>query len=215
MLLVERCESLMASELHQISLFTNEHIEDLSKCNNTLSVLWKLNMCLTWSSHSILRELVGFSKEAMELIDEFDFRLDISQPIAVCPLPQFSSTMIPTDHRVFTLLAIRCDQELCNYTLENVYNMGSMLARKSDITEHCLQLLAVRGNPTVFYWTIPTCVVDLISSAVSQHKRYFSSVGILEVVVYPESVFNTGSEVCFGSLIFVDNIEDSSRKVCT
>ena len=204
----------MASELHQISLFTNEQIEDLSKCSNALSILWKLNMCLTWSSHSILRELVGFSKEAMELLNEFDSRLDILQPIALCPLPQFSSNMIPTDHRVYTLLAVRCDEELYNCTLQYVYDMQSLLAKKCEITERCLQLLAVRDNPTVFYWTIPTCVIGIIRSAISQHTIHFKYMGILEVVVYPKLVFNTGSEVCFGSLMFIDDNKDSSRKVC-
>ena len=123
-------------------------------------------------------ELVGLSNEAMELLDQFDFRLDILQPIAVYPLPQFSSNMIPTDHRVYTLLAVRCDQELYSYTLKNVMIMGSMLAKKCEITAHCLQLLAVRDDPTVFYWTIPTCVVDLIGSAVSQHTRHFNYMGI-------------------------------------
>ena len=217
MLLVKRCKGMMASESHHISLFTNEQIKDLRECNNALSVLWKLSICLAWSSHSILRELVSFCSEALKLLDEFDSKLDHSQPISLCPLPQFCSTMIPDDDRVYTLLAIRYDKELYDCTLGYVYKMQSMLMKKCGITQHCLQLLAVRSNPTVFYWTIPNCVVDLITSTVRApvHSEYFYSRGILEVLVYPESVVNTGSKVSFGPLIFVDDSKGINRKVCT
>ena len=211
MLLVKRCKGMMASESYHISLFTNEQIKDLREYNNALSVLWKLSVCLAWSSHSILRELVSFCCEALKLLDEFDSKLDHSQPISLCPLPLFSSTMILDDDRVYTLLAIRCNKELYDCTLGYVYKMQSMLIKKCGITQHCLQLLAVRSNPTVFYWTIPNCVVDLITSTVREpaHSEYFYSREILEVLVYPELVVNTGSEVSFGPLIFIDDNQRS------
>ena len=215
MLLVEQCEGMMASVLHQINLFSNKQIKDLNECSNAQSVLWKLSMYLTWHSHSILRELVGFCTEAVKLLDEFDSKLDPSQPVAVYPVPQFSSNMIPTDdHRVYTLLAIRCDQELYNCTLQYMYNMRSVLTKMCDISEHCLQLLAVRDNPTIFYWTIPTCVVSIISSAILQHSEFICSRGVLEALVFPNHVLIAGDVVSFGSLTFTGNDEISSKEVC-
>ena len=213
MSLVKQCKGLMASELHQISLFTDEQIKDLSKSTNALSVLWKLNACLTWSDYSILRKLIGFSTEAKKLLSEFDSRLDTTKPIFEYPVPQFSATMIPTDLRVYTLLAVRFNQELQNYTLENVCRMQSMLAGKCEITQHCLQLLAVKNKPTVLYWTIPASVVGCINITIPKHMEYFNGNGILEIVVYPKLVFNLGSEVCFGPMIFIGDNEDTSRKV--
>ena len=217
MLLVEQCEGMMASALHQINLFSNKQTKELSKCSNAQSVLWKLSMYLTWNNHYYLRELACFSDEAIKLLDEFDSKLDPSQPVAVYPVPQFSSNMIPTDHRVYTLLAVRCDQELYNCTLQYVYDMQSLLAKKCEITEHCLQLLAVRDNPTILYWTIPTCVVSIISSTctVPQYSEFICSGGVLEALLYPNHQLIPGNVVSFGSLTFTDNdkISTSGEKV--
>ena len=81
------------------------------------------------------------------------------------------------------------------------------MMEKCDIIQHCLQLLAVRSDPTILYWTIPKCVVDLINTNVLLHSEYLHSRGILEVLVYPDLLFTTGDDVCYGSLAFqcVDN----------
>ena len=211
MLLVEQCEGLMASELHQIKLFSNKQIKDMSRCNNALSVLWTLNMHLTWNNHSILRVLVDFCDEAVKLLDDFDSKVDLSEPISACPVPQFSCNMTPTDHSVYTLLAIRCNQELYDCTLQYVYDIQSMLIQKCEITEHCLQLLAVRSNPTIFYWTIPNCIVDVISSTIPQCREFICSGGVLEALVYPKHELILDDVVCFRKLIFA---ETNSEEVC-
>ena len=92
-------------------------------------------------------------------------------------------------------------------TLQYVYDVESVMMEKCDITQHCLQLLAVRSDPTILYWTIPKCMVDLINTNVLLHSEYLYSRGILEVLVYPDLLFTTGDDVCYGSLAFqcVDN----------
>lgn len=150
-------------------------MKDLRKSDSAFSILWKLSMFLTWSSHSILRELISFCNEAVALLDEFDLKLDLLQPVCLWPLPQFSSRMITRDSREYTLLAIRCNKALYNCTLQYVYDMQSMLVEKLNVTQHCLQLLVVKDNPTVFYWTVPKCIVKLIINIVPQHSEYFCS----------------------------------------
>ena len=76
------------------------------------------------------------------------------------------------------------------------------MIEKCDITQHCLQLLAVRSDPTILYWTIPKCVVDLIHTNVALHNEYLYSRGILEVSVYPDLVLTTGDNVRYGALAF-------------
>ena len=173
-----------------------------------------LKMCLTyfgvclpyftWSDHSTLRVLGSASNDAIKLLDEFDFQLNCTELIASYPIPHLSSDMIPNDPTgTHTVLAIRCDQELYNCTLQYVYDVKSVMVEKCDITPHCLQLLAVRPNPTIIYWTIPKCVVELISSKVPVHSDYLYSKGVLEVLVYPEPLLATSDDVRIGSLAFV------------
>jgi len=136
------------------------------------------------------------------------------EPIASYPIPYLSSDMIPTDPiSTHTVLAIRCDQELYNCTLQYVYDMRSLMVEKCDITVHCLQLLAVRPNPTILYWTIPKCVVELISRKVPVHSEYLYSRGVLEVLMYPKPLITTGDDVRIGSLAFVAECEDYDSKV--
>jgi len=209
---IEQCENLMACEQESIKLFSNDQIEILSQYNSTLSLLRSLSCFFTWNNHSILRMLLNeLSSEALQLMDEFDSRVDPLQSVLSYPIPCFSSDMIPVDTSTHTILAIRCDQELYKSTLQYVYDMQSLMMEKCDITQHCLQLLAVRNNPAILYWTIPTCVIKLISNYVPQHSEYLYSKGVLEVLVYPELWLTTGDDVVMGSLAFKP---ENSGEVC-
>ena len=202
--LVEKCGSIMASDQQNIKLFPDDQINRLNECSNTLSLLWSLNFFLTWSNHSILRMLLieSFS-EVLQLLDEFDSRLDPKQSAASYPIPYFSSDMIPDDTSTHTILAISCDRELYESTLQYVYDVQSLIIDKCGITQHCLQLLAVRSGPTMIYWTIPKCVIEIISSQVPEHSELLYSKGVLEVLVYPEPLLITGNDVVMGELAFV------------
>ena len=197
--LVQQCKSLKASNAHNISLFSTDQIEELSDCND---VLVKFSPLFTWSDHSILKALVGCSSEAVKLLDDFGSKLDPLQPVTSYPIPCLYSNMIPTDTSTYTILAVRCDKELYQCTLQYVYDVQSVMIEKCDITQHCLQLLAMRSDPTILYWTIPKCVVDLINTNVPLHSEYLYSRGILEVLVYPDLLLTTGDDVCYGSLVF-------------
>ena len=110
--------------------------------------------------------------------------------------------MIPSDSSAHTILAVRCDKELYHCTLQYIYDVQSVMVEKCDITQHCLQLLAMRIDPTIFYWTIPKCVVSLINTNIPLHCQYLYSRGILEVLVYPDLLLTTSDDVCYGSLAF-------------
>jgi len=198
--LLTQCREMKASEDHGLNLFSEKQ---LAKCDNVPSLLRWLCYHFIWCDHSILRELSNCSKEAIKFLDEFDCKLDCMKPIASYPIPYFSCDMIPTNPTsTHTVLAIRCDQELYNCTLQYVYDMKSVMVEKCDITLHCLQLLAVRPNPTIIYWTIPKCVVELISSKVPVHSEYLYSRGVLEVLLYPEPLLATSDDARTGSLAF-------------
>ena len=197
---VQQCKALKASDAHNISLLSAAQIKELSECDTLL----KIGPLFTWSNHSVLESLAaGCRSEAvMRLVKEFECKLDLCQPITSYPIPCLYSNMIPNDTSTYTILAVRCDKELYQCTLQYVYDIQSVMIEKCDITQHCLQLLAVRSDPTILYWTIPKCVVDLINTNVPLHSEYLYSRGILEVLVYPDLLLTTGDDVCYGSLAF-------------
>ena len=204
-MMMEQCRSLMASDYNDIKLFTSDQMKSFSWYNNAI-LLRKL--CLfTWSNCSILRTLVGYCSKALKLLDMFESNLDPLNLVACYPIPCLSSDMIPSDTSTYTILAVRCYKELYWCTLQYVYDVESVMIEKCDITQHCLQLLAVRSDPTILYWTIPKCVVDLINTNVPLHSESLYSRGILEVLVYPDLLLATCDNVYYGSLAFecVDN----------
>ena len=209
--LLTQCREIKTSETHGFLFSDNQ----LVNCHNVISLLRCLSYHFTWCDHSILRILSTCSEDATKLLDEFDSKLDCMQSVASYPIPQFSCDMLPTDPTsTHTVLAIRCDQELYNCTLQYVYDMRSLMVEKCDITLHCLQLLAVRPNPTIIYWTIPHCVVELISSKVLVHSDYLFTRGVLEVLLHPKSLLAISDDVRIGSLAFMTLHEDYDDLVC-
>ena len=199
-MMLEQCRSLMASDQYDIKLFTSDQMKSFSWYNNAI-LLRKL--CLfAWSNCSILRTLVNYRSKATKLLDKFKSNLDPLKPVACYPIPYLSSDMIPSDTSTYTILAVRCDKELYRCTLQYVIDVQSVMMEKCYITQHCLQLLAVRSDPTILYWTIPKCVVDLINANVPVHSEYLYSREILEVLVYPNLLLTTGDDVYCGSLAF-------------
>ena len=211
--LVDVCANLMASDTCDITLFSEMQIKMLAKCDSSLLLLQRLHLFYTWSNHSVLRVLADQCNEAVNILDNFDCRVYTFEPIASYPIPSFSTSMIPTHTSTHTILAIRCNQALYECTLQSVYNMQSILMKKCDITQHCLQLLAVRSEPTILYWTIPKCVVELINNNVPLYRDYLYSEGILEVSVYPDihSIVCDGENV--GLLAFHAGYKLANKKV--
>ena len=201
----------MACNKYPIKFFSDHQMKKLKKCDSSSLLLQRLSLFFTWSNHSILRVLADQCSEAVNILDNFDCRVDFFEIIASYPIPCFSLKMIPIDTSTHTLLAIQYGQKLYECTLQYVYDVQSVMIEKCDITQHCLQLLAVRSDPTILYWTIPKCVVDLINTNVPLHSEYLYSRGILEVLVYPDLQLTFGSHVGVGSLAFCDDSVD--RKV--
>ena len=211
-MLIEQCKTLKASDIHNINLFSADQMKILSESNSFLSVLVKLSPLFTWSNYSVLKALFVHSVEATKLLDKFRMQLNPLEPITSYPIPSLSSNMISDDTSTYTILAVRCKVELYDSSLQYIYDVQSVIIEKCDITQHCLQLLAVRSDPTIFYWTIPKCVVDLINANVPLHSEYLYSRGIMEVLVYPDLLLTTGDDVSLKSTIFVCD-KDSSIKV--
>jgi len=187
--LMETCRNLMASNVHKINLFSDEYVEKLSRYTSVQSLVWELTASSTWSDHSVLRMLANSCEEATKLLDDFDSRLDPMQPLITYDVPSYLiPNMVPSEKSAYTLLAVRLDEGHSQSYLQFVYKAQSLLMDKCDLTQHCFQLLAVKHNPTVIYWTIPKCVSSLISPRESYSSEDLFEKGILELSVYKKPI---------------------------
>lgn len=181
-LLVEQCESIMGSDVHNIKLFSTDQLNQLKEYTNTQLLLQELSHLWSWSNHSVLRELVGSYDEAVKLLDEFDCHLDPLEPITSYP----ASEIVPINSTTHTILKLKCDRnDIHELSLQNVIVMGSLVVNTCDLTQHCLQLLKAAQGSIVLYWSIPKCVSHLVSNKVLQHCRFFYENKVVEVVIQP------------------------------
>ena len=167
-----------------INFFSDDQIKQLNNYSNTSLLLQDLSHLWSWSNHSVLRVLVGFCPEAIKLLDEFDCRLDPFEPITSYPVFE----VIPNDATTQVVLNVKFAEITSKVTLQDVFDMCSLVVNKCDVTQYCPQLIATQqaqGFITI-YWSIPKRVVNLITSKTLQYSTKFYAKGILEVKIYPD-----------------------------
>ena len=174
-----------------IKLFSDDQIKWLKYCNNIPLLLQELSHLWSWSNHSMLRILVGFCKEAIKLLDEFDCHLDPLHPITSYPVLE----IIPIDTTSQTTLNVKFVKSVAKITLQDVFDMCSLVVNHCGVTQYCLQLIATQHGQgcVTIYWSIPKCVVNLISSTVLQRSGKFYDIGVLEVAIYPDIKITTAN----------------------
>ncbi|XP_065903620.1 uncharacterized protein [Dysidea avara] len=187
---------IMASDIHGISIFNAEFVEILTKGTNTISLLRILFPYTNWHDHSIIRELVEVCDcpEGVKLLDEFDSRIDVSLPITSYPIPAPSNLMIPDESSTHTVMAVRCEQQLSSLSLQHTEVVKSLMMNTFGITKHACILLAVANHSSaMFFWLIPKSVGLIITNEVREHSGFLHDNGLLEVAIFPNFSFSTGS----------------------
>ena len=202
-MITEYCSSLMASDIHNITVFPTDYVKKLNNYNHTPSLLKILSSFWTWSDHSVLRTLLQSDSEAASLLDEYDAQMDLSQPLASYPLPLPSPFMVPSDDGTHTILAIKCVWQYYQCLLKDVVEVRSHMIEKFGLTSHSLQLLATQNSLTILYWLIPKSVVTLISTKVSEYSSVLHTLGIQEVSIYPGTRITMKPSIITGSLAFL------------
>ena len=185
--LIKWCENLMASDTHQIKLFTANFIDQIRQLKFSPAILKMLSHYWTWSNYSILKVLAQFSKLALDLLEEFGTRLNTMLPITEYPIRSLAVSMFPYDSSSYTVLTLECDHKL-NHSLQLVYDMQSLITENCDITQHALLLLAVDSDPTRLHWMIPKSVVTIVNTRVIQCSQLLSSKGVVRIFIYPSIV---------------------------
>ena len=183
-LLRKWCENLMASEIHDIKLLPSYSLYKLRQLTTSSAVLKMMSLFWSWSNHSILKCLAEFSEIAASLLEDFDFSLYLNSLITKYPIPLPAPSMIPHNNNSFTVLALKCNRKL-PVTLQEVYDIQSMMIEKCEITQHALQLLAVQSSPLIIQWMISKYIITVININVRKHHNYFSTKGITEILIHP------------------------------
>ena len=192
--IVKNCGALLASDMHNISLFSTDYTERLREIRHAPELIQKLSPFMSWDNHTILSTIAADMPEATMLLTQFDDRIDSSQPLTSFPIPAPSHHMVPYDNSTHTVLAVKLDLELYQSTLQNVIDARSLIQDQCKLTSHCLQLLAVaKTNSTIIYWMIPRNIAHLITANAVQFQNHYHQKGILQLAVYPGAVLCTGS----------------------
>ena len=212
-MITEHCGSLMASDVHDITVFPTEHVKKLQNYNHTSSLLRILSSFWNWNNYSILRVLLDSSSEAIKLLNEYTSRSDQWQQLASYPLALPSPCVMPDDGSTHTVLAVKCAQEYYQCLLKHVFEVQSQLMETCDLTEHSLQLLAAKSSSTILYWLIPKSVVTLISTKVLEYSSLLYNRGILELSISPAIRITTRGLNVVGPLAFLSSTTESIKKV--
>ena len=179
-----------------VKQFSAKYIKQLSDCSNSIEVLMKLFPYSNWYDHSIIRELLEVCEcsEGIHLLDEFDSRIDLMQPITEFPTYAPSSLIIPGDLSYHTVMATWHKQQLSSLKLCHIGGIKSEMVQMCNLTKYsCLFLAITKSDPAVIYWLIPRNLLSSISNSVWNFKDGFYVNGILEIAIYPNFVFSSSN----------------------
>jgi len=205
---IDRCASLMASDTHNITLFSDEFIKKLNECGNT-AVMLKSIMCYsTWCDHSVLKKLLQGSEscdfsEGLRLLEQFENQIDFTLPIIHFPISVPSSHMIPSESSDCTVMITQCLQEHSLLSLEHIRVVKSLITEITDMNDTCCQFLAKKDKPFILFWLVPRSVVSFINTKLQDSYDHLYENGITEVAFYPK-VTNSDVNIWSFDFLFTD-----------
>ena len=189
--LADKCHTLMASDIHNIKLFTDSFIKKLFKCSH--SNLFKIYLLPfnTWLDNTILRELATTYKiDTLELFCNFIHIIDDNEPITSYPIPTFSQLIIPLDDSEYTIVAIKMFQNCNELILKDVKDVKEVLELYWELTAHAIQLAAIDYSYNFIYWMIPKQIQPLVENKLSKGQYELWDRGIFLAVLLPNNHFS-------------------------
>ena len=158
----------MASDTHNIKLFTDSFMKKLFKCSDSNLLKLYLLPFNNWLDNTILKELLkGYEKID---ISKFLCITDDTQPITSYPIPTFSQLIIPWDDSEYTIVAIKIVKSCSDLTLAGIAGIKEFLRSYWELTAHALQLIAIDYFYNFIYWIIPKNVKFLIEDKLNQKQ---------------------------------------------
>ena len=186
----------MASNIHNIKMFTDAFIKKVYKCPTSGLIKIYLLPFITWFDYTILIELVAACEKIDILKELYEFNDCITnnnQPITSYPIPKFSQLIIPLDDSEYTIIAIKTVQNCSEFVLQNVKDIKEFLMSLWELTAHAIQLAAIDYQDNFIYWMIPKQVQSLVENKLSKEHNYQWCDGILHAVLLPSDFFSIKS----------------------
>ena len=150
----DKCASLMASDSHNIALFSDELLKHFSKYDN-VSVILRYLMCyFTWYNLSVLQKLLEICDlpDCLELLEEFKQQIEFTKPITEHPICNLNPLIILSDTSPFTVMATQCEANYSPLSFKHVKAIKSLITKTCKITSISCQFLT--NDLQVFYWLI-------------------------------------------------------------
>ena len=189
--LAEKCCALMASDVHNIKLFTDSFIKKLFKCSHLSLLKIYLLPFITWLDNTILIELAKAYEKAdsLELFCKFTDIIDDTEPITSYPIPTFSQLIIPLDDSEYTIVAVKMFQECTGLILKDVINVKELLTLHWELTVHALHLVAIDCHYNCMYWMIPKQVRHLVENRLNPEVELWN-IGIFQIILISNHYFS-------------------------
>ena len=171
--LANKCGTLMASDVYQIPLFTQEFMNKLTNCVYPFIFKMYLLPYMSWLDCCLLKQLVNFTSNKsvlLKMVDQFIDSLDYNELVTSYHIPEFSQLLIPLDSSQHTLLATMHIQSIDKLILQDVVNIKKSLIRRLEITDHAVQLIAMHSKSCCFYWLMPNQIRSLVEDKLNQQQ---------------------------------------------
>ena len=190
--LVKQCGTMMASDVHNIPLFTPNFMSKLDNCTSPFILKIYLLPFMSWFDCSILKELVESSncKEALKRVNFFVTSINYSELIKMFPIPEFSQLVIPLDSNEYTLLATKSIRSFNELTLQYLVNIKKLLVQGLEITNHAILLAGLRIVSCCIYWLIPNQIRTLVQDKLNQEQLILWDEGIVSTTILPVNFFS-------------------------
>ena len=190
--LADKCCTLMASDVHNIKLFTDSFIKKLFKCSHSSLLRTYLLPFNTWLDNTILVELttVYEKPDSLKLFCKCTNIIDYAEPITSYPIPTFSQLIIPLDDSEYTLMAVKMFQECSGLVLKDVINVKESLTSHWELTAHALHLVAIDYYHNYMYWIIPKQVQHLVENRLNPKEHELWSKGIFQTILISNHYFS-------------------------
>ena len=186
--LVDKCRTLMASDVHNIKLFTDSFIRKLFKCSYLNIYLLPF---ISWLDNTILIDLIAAyeKSDGLELFCKFMCIIDDTELITSYPIPTFSQLIIPLDDSEYTIVAIKIYQKCDELILKDITNFKEILTTHWELTSHAFHLVAIDYNYNCMYWMIPKKVRPLLENKLQGQCNLWIK-GIVQIDLIPNECFS-------------------------
>ena len=191
--LADKCRTLMASDAHNIKLFTDKFIKKLFKCSHPSSLKIYLLSFITWLDNAILIELAAVY-EKVDVMKLFCKINDDTEPITSYPIPTFSQLIIPLDDSEYTIVAVKMFQNCNELLLKDVKIVKELLASHWELTTYALHLAAIDYHCNYMYWMIPKQVQFLVEKRLNQGRYDLFLKGIFQIALLPYDFYSADGD---------------------